>query len=81
MQETARICFQQLSSQWNLNADDHLQWLEWAATLCEVGFDIAHSQYQKHGAYIIENSDLAGFSKQEQTHFFSRNHTHGIERQ
>ncbi len=43
-----------------------LQYLEWAAELHEIGFEIAHSQYQKHSAYIIENADLAGFSKQDQ---------------
>lgn len=43
-----------------------LQFLEWAAELHEIGFEIAHSQYHKHSAYIIENGDLAGFSKQDQ---------------
>lgn len=43
-----------------------VQFLEWAADLHEIGQDIAHSQYHKHGAYIIENGDLAGFSKQDQ---------------
>ena len=43
-----------------------LQYLEWAADLHEIGFEIAHSQYHKHSAYIIENGDLAGFSKQDQ---------------
>ena len=42
------------------------QFLEWAADLHEIGLEIAHSQYQKHSAYIIENGDLAGFSKQDQ---------------
>lgn len=42
------------------------QFLCWAADLHEIGHDIAHSQYQKHGAYIIENGDLAGFSRQDQ---------------
>lgn len=45
---------------------DSLQFLEWAAELHEIGFEIAHSQYHKHSAYIIENGDLAGFSKQDQ---------------
>lgn len=44
----------------------NLQFLEWAADLHEIGFEIAHSQYHKHSAYIIENGDLAGFSKQDQ---------------
>jgi exopolyphosphatase/guanosine-5'-triphosphate,3'-diphosphate pyrophosphatase len=43
-----------------------LQYLHWAAELHEIGFEIAHSQYHKHSAYIIENADLAGFSKQDQ---------------
>ncbi|MBS3964401.1 MAG: exopolyphosphatase [Methylomonas sp.] len=43
-----------------------LQFLEWAADLHEIGFEIAHSQYHKHSAYIIENGDLAGFSQQDQ---------------
>lgn len=43
-----------------------LQFLEWAADLHEIGFEIAHSQYHKHSAYIIQNGDLAGFSKQDQ---------------
>lgn len=43
-----------------------MQFLEWAADLHEIGFEIAHSQYHKHSAYIIENGDLAGFSKQDQ---------------
>lgn len=41
-------------------------WLDWAATLHEIGLDIAHSDYHKHGAYVIENGDLPGFSKQDQ---------------
>jgi exopolyphosphatase / guanosine-5'-triphosphate,3'-diphosphate pyrophosphatase len=42
------------------------QFLDWAVELHEIGRDIAHSQYHKHGAYIIENGDLAGFSQQDQ---------------
>ena len=32
----------------------------------EVGLDIAHYHYHKHGAYLIEHSDLPGFSRQDQ---------------
>lgn len=42
------------------------QFLDWAADLHEIGHNIAHSQYQKHGAYILENADMAGFSWQDQ---------------
>jgi len=34
--------------------------------LHEIGLAIAHNQYHKHGSYIVENSDMPGFSKLEQ---------------
>jgi exopolyphosphatase/guanosine-5'-triphosphate,3'-diphosphate pyrophosphatase len=37
-----------------------------AARLHELGLAIAHSQYQVHGAYVLEHSDIAGFSVPEQ---------------
>ncbi|MFP4606768.1 MAG: exopolyphosphatase [Thiohalospira sp.] len=46
--------------------DDAPWYLEWAARLHEIGLDIAHSSYHKHGAYILANADMAGFSRAEQ---------------
>lgn len=37
-----------------------------AAKVHEVGLDIAYYQYHKHGSYLIEHSDLAGFSREDQ---------------
>jgi exopolyphosphatase/guanosine-5'-triphosphate,3'-diphosphate pyrophosphatase len=42
------------------------QFLSWAARLHEVGISIAHSSYHKHGAYILENADMPGFSRTDQ---------------
>lgn len=39
--------------------------LGWAAQLHEVGSCIAHSGYHRHGAYILENADIAGFSQHD----------------
>lgn len=39
--------------------------LAWAAQLHEVGSLVSHSDYHKHGAYILDNADAAGFSQQE----------------
>jgi exopolyphosphatase/guanosine-5'-triphosphate,3'-diphosphate pyrophosphatase len=64
--ETAKTCARQVVAAWNLMLDSTLNWLEWGALLHEIGLDISHSQYHKHGAYIAEHSDLAGFSRQEQ---------------
>lgn len=40
--------------------------LAWAARVHEIGLVINHSQYQKHGAYLLENLDLPGFARDEQ---------------
>lgn len=42
------------------------QFIHWAVALHVIGQGIAHSQYHKHSAYIIENGDFAGFSRQDQ---------------
>jgi exopolyphosphatase/guanosine-5'-triphosphate,3'-diphosphate pyrophosphatase len=40
--------------------------LRWAALLHEIGLSISHSGYHHHGAYLLQHSDLAGFSRFEQ---------------
>ena len=39
--------------------------LSWAAQLHEIGSRISHSDYHKHGAYILDNSDTMGFTLSE----------------
>ncbi|AMO25011.1 Ppx/GppA phosphatase family protein [Ramlibacter tataouinensis] len=46
-------------------ARDAARQLTWAAQLHEVGIQVSHSDYHKHGAYILDNTDAAGFSQQE----------------
>jgi len=43
------------------------QKLLWVARMHEIGISIAHSGYHKHSAYILENADMPGFSKMEQS--------------
>ncbi|NOZ54024.1 MAG: Ppx/GppA family phosphatase [Gammaproteobacteria bacterium] len=62
--KTAHYCLEQLSDTWNLDFDVASEWLEWAARLHEIGLSIAHAHYHKHGAYIVSNADLPGFSQQ-----------------
>ncbi len=62
---TALALFDQVSFSWMLNDPEHVKILGWAAHLHEVGLAIAHNQFHKHGAYLVENSDLSGFSRQE----------------
>ena len=42
------------------------QRLEWAALLHETGFSVSHIGYHKHGAYILRNADMPGFSARDQ---------------
>lgn len=44
----------------------HRELLGWAADLHECGLSVAHSQYQEHSGYLVENSDMTGFTRQEQ---------------
>ncbi|GHC24329.1 exopolyphosphatase [Aidingimonas halophila] len=63
--ETARTCLTQLASDWPFS-DEQIEYLDWAAQLHEIGLAISHSQFHRHGAYLIANSDLPGFSRPEQ---------------
>ena len=45
--------------------DRMLRKLKWAAQLHEIGSHISHSDYHKHGAYILDNADAMGFSLSE----------------
>jgi exopolyphosphatase/guanosine-5'-triphosphate,3'-diphosphate pyrophosphatase len=40
--------------------------LYWSGLLHEVGMAVSHSGYHKHGAYMIENADLSGFTNRDQ---------------
>lgn len=63
---TAGMLFEHVAKTWNLDTDIDLPLLNWAAKLHELGMGVAHTQYHKHGAYILENSDLLGFTLAEQ---------------
>ena len=43
----------------------HERKLAWAARLHEIGSLISHSDYHKHGAYILDNVDAPGFAQPE----------------
>ena len=64
--DTAQACAAQVAGAWSLDLPESQQWLQWAGLLHEIGLDIAHSGFHKHGAYIAEFSDLSGFSRNQQ---------------
>ena len=65
VEATVLRLFDQVAADWNLGADDR-RMLARAARLHELGLAIAHSGYHVHGAYVLEHSDIAGYSQQEQ---------------
>ncbi len=65
VEATAMSLFEQVADAWQLDKT-HADYLAWAARLHEIGLAIAHNQYHKHGAYLIANADMHGFSRQEQ---------------
>ncbi|MFD0738686.1 exopolyphosphatase [Lysobacter koreensis] len=79
VEATALRLFDQVADHWHLEDDDRLM-LARAARLHELGLAIAHSQYHVHGAYVIEHSDIAGFSRQQQQFLAAlvRTHRRGI---
>ena len=46
--------------------DAYREMLGWAAELHETGLGLSHDIYEQHSAYLVEASDMAGFSRQEQ---------------
>lgn len=65
VEDTALRLFDQVAAHWQIG-DYERRMLIWAARVHELGLAIAHSQYHVHGAYLLEHSDIAGFSRQEQ---------------
>jgi exopolyphosphatase/guanosine-5'-triphosphate,3'-diphosphate pyrophosphatase len=65
VERTARELFGRVAVAWGLGEEDAAR-LAWAARLHEVGLAISHSQYHKHGHYLVRNADLLGFSTSEQ---------------
>jgi len=66
VRDTAENFFHQIKRDWELDEKTDLKLLLWGALIHEIGLSVAHNQYHRHGAYLTANSDLAGFSRQEQ---------------
>ncbi len=63
VESTALRCLDQVAAPWALHHPDHRWMLSWACRLHEIGLSLSYSGYHKHGAYIVANSDMAGFSQ------------------
>jgi exopolyphosphatase / guanosine-5'-triphosphate,3'-diphosphate pyrophosphatase len=66
VEATAGNFLEQTREAWKLEEPlAHLA-LKWAAQLHEIGLDVSHSGYHRHGAYLLENGDMPGFPREEQ---------------
>jgi len=66
VEATALDFLRQVEKEWALDDPFAELVLGWAARLHEVGLDVSHSHYHKHGAYLLEHADLPGFPQDEQ---------------
>ena len=63
---TAQDLFERIEPYWDDIDPNLVPLLRWSAVLHEIGLDIAHNQYHKHGGYLLDNMDMPGFSRPEQ---------------
>jgi exopolyphosphatase/guanosine-5'-triphosphate,3'-diphosphate pyrophosphatase len=66
VENTAVDFLNQVEEVWPLSDSAVELLLRWAARLHEIGLDVAHSGYHRHGAYLLANADMAGFPREEQ---------------
>lgn len=66
VEATAIAAWEQIAAPWGLDTVADEEVLRWACQLHEIGLAISHSQYHKHGAYLLRYSDMAGFTQQAQ---------------
>ena len=64
--ETAAVLLEQCSDPWTLETELAHQDLDWATRLPQIGLDISHDGFQRHGAYVAEHADMPGFPRAEQ---------------
>jgi exopolyphosphatase/guanosine-5'-triphosphate,3'-diphosphate pyrophosphatase len=66
VEATAQDFLRQTKESWGLREPLAALVLSWAARLHEIGLDVAHSHYHRHGAYLLEHADMPGFPQEEQ---------------
>ncbi|MCF9033293.1 exopolyphosphatase [Acinetobacter nectaris] len=65
--KTAQHLFENVQDPLNLTNEDS-DLLRRAAYLHEIGLAISHGGYHRHGAYLLQHSDIPGFSQIDQNH-------------
>jgi exopolyphosphatase/guanosine-5'-triphosphate,3'-diphosphate pyrophosphatase len=55
-----------MADSWDIDRDFARKLLTWASLLHEIGLVVSHNGYHRHGAYLVANTDLPGFSADDQ---------------
>ena len=66
VKNTAMHFYQQVAEKWKLAEPEYEEWLRWACDLHEVGLAIAHNHFNRHSSYLVQNSDMPGFTRTTQ---------------
>jgi exopolyphosphatase/guanosine-5'-triphosphate,3'-diphosphate pyrophosphatase len=63
VERTALALLERAPADWDLDAVEDGRVLRWAARLHEIGLAVAWHRYHRHSAYLLENADMPGFSR------------------
>lgn len=66
VESTAMRALRAVEPRWVAGGGEARKLLSWAARVHEVGLSVAYSGHHRHGAYLVANADLAGFSRDDQ---------------
>lgn len=76
VEKTCHAFLDQVESAWQLPVSRSRRFLSWAASLHEIGLAVAYSDYHRHGAYLVANGELPGFSQDGQAFLAAVIHNH-----
>lgn len=68
VEAVANKLLDQTAAAWELKAPELRMLLSWAARLHEIGLALSYSGHHTHGAYLVANSDMPGFSREQQAY-------------
>jgi len=66
VRDTALALYEQVEDNWDIHDNLFRQTLGWSAQLHELGLLVSHDRYNRHGAYVVANADMAGFARRDQ---------------
>jgi len=76
VEHVALALLDRVADDWGLDDALDARLLAWAARLHESGLALSRSGYHRHGAYLVEHSDMPGFSREDQATLASLVRTH-----